>query len=188
MISTDLTILNNIDHFTASAYGEPGHIDPTTGIIFANWNNVPSEIQDTLEEQGYELEWSDEWIICDEGLAWRTSPDSYSWSPSYRITDHGDILTLRSDIQEWIEETHCYDHMQTPQAIPSNYDLTSEGFIKFNSDGYESGWFPGQTDDPKDILAKILEAYPNAKVCFQASSSQFYASFDAYYLPESSNY
>lgn len=28
-----------------------------------------------------------------------------------------------------------------------------------------------------------LTAFPNSKVCFQASSSQFYTSFDAYYLP-----
>ena len=68
----------------ASKYGEPGYQDPEKGILLANWNNVPSNMQKWLENAGYSLEWSDEWTVdYNNDKAYRTSPDSYSWEPQW---------------------------------------------------------------------------------------------------------
>ena len=59
-----------------ASYGEPGYDAPEHGIIFANWNYVSKSVYSWLENHGYALEWSDEWIISHEtGKAYRSSPE-----------------------------------------------------------------------------------------------------------------
>jgi hypothetical protein len=36
-----------------------------------------------------------------------------------------------------------------------NIDPEDYGYVKYNGDNYESGWHPGQTDNPR-IIAKEL--------------------------------
>lgn len=78
---------------TADHYGEPGYTDPEEDIILANWNDCPSNLQEYLESAGFSLEWSDEWVCADNHpvYAYRISPDSYFWRPSYVQTVHGII-------------------------------------------------------------------------------------------------
>lgn len=171
------------DLSTASHYIEPGYDnDSELVILFANWNNVDDDLQEALQAAGYEMEWSDEWTTNDKGGAVRTSPDSYSWTPSYAITDDGDILTIEDTAHEWIEAMKCYDHMHTPKVIPSKYNLAEEGMTLYNPESYETGLHPGQHDDPQKTLAEILENHPNAEVVFQISEqSQFYTKWDAWF-------
>lgn len=65
-------------------YAEPGYDQPRKGILFADWNVFPTELDTILEKLGYEVEWYDEWDIC-EGCnrALRTQPNSYDWKPQY---------------------------------------------------------------------------------------------------------
>lgn len=176
-------LLDQLDSFSlAEDFGEPGytkesHLSP---IVLANWNGYEG-IQEALEELGCTTEWEDEWIVCGRSLAWRNQPDSYSWSPSFIVSHSGEVITVRDDIEDWIGECACTDYMQEPRLIPKSYDLTKAGFIKFSHDDYESGFFEGMNDDPKEVLSEILKMYPHAEVCFQGSPSQFYVSWAAFY-------
>lgn len=75
----------------AASYAEPGYEQPKRGILLANWNRLPSKLTDVLERAGYSIEWSDEWSVCDCGKAFRTEPDSHSWTPAYTERD-GELL------------------------------------------------------------------------------------------------
>lgn len=91
----------------AQLYGEPGYTQPGAdrGILFANWNDVPPLLLKRLEEQGYEMEWSDEWYVDTESSpckAWRTSADHMGWEPRCAARD-GYIITADSEPQEWID-------------------------------------------------------------------------------------
>lgn len=67
----------------ADGYAERGYDDPKKGIVLANWNNLPRGLDTILEQAGYAVEWSDEWALCDDCFKiFRTSPDSYAWTPS----------------------------------------------------------------------------------------------------------
>lgn len=67
----------------AVAYAESGYDSPKRGILFANWNRFPSRLDSILEHAGYAVEWADEWTTCEDcGRAYRTSPDSYDWTPA----------------------------------------------------------------------------------------------------------
>ncbi len=77
----------------AREYAEPGYTQPAKGIVFANWNTLPCNLDRILERAGYAVEWSDEWATCDDcGKAIRTQPDSYQWSPAYEMS--GDSILL----------------------------------------------------------------------------------------------
>lgn len=86
----------------SEGYAEPGYDGDV--VALGNWNacsrynretqrsedidGMPARLGEALEKLGVAIEWSDEWTTCDEcGKLVRTSPDSYSWTPSYKIDD-----------------------------------------------------------------------------------------------------
>ena len=72
----------------AVQYAERGYTQPDKGILFANWNSLPTELETILDKAGYEMEWSDEWTTCEDcNRAFRTQPDSYGWTPAGRYLE-----------------------------------------------------------------------------------------------------
>lgn len=146
----------NVNFEWCSKYGEPGCTDPEKSIVFADWNDIPKRIQDGLERQGFELEWSDEWFVdSNNDKAYRTSPDSYHWESSIMFSEEGcDYITPDDGIEAWIDE--CQNNAR--KALPSWWsedDITALGWTK-TSDTYESGFHPGQNDSP-EVIGKALE-------------------------------
>lgn len=176
------------DYITAHDYGEPGYEleDENQPIILANWNQVEPEIMGQLESIGVSIEWSDEWILCDQGLAFRCQPDSYHWEPSYIYTDGGDIITIHDSFDEWEEECANTDYGQPIRPISSTFALEDFDYVKYNNEEYYSGWHTGMDDSPEALLEEVFTKYPNARVLFQTSNSQFYTSFDIYFKVEGS--
>jgi hypothetical protein len=168
----------------ASTYGEPGYNSdqPEKGILFANWNPIPKRMIDWLASQGYACEWSDEWYVDDDGKAWRTQPDCYSWESSLVYCD-GDYMTRDDDHADIIECVAMTDWNQPTGCVSSWVtvdDLIDAGYELFAAE-LESGWFPGQTDDPAAI-AKAAFAMPDVeRVVFRKTeNSQFYCRFECY--------
>ena len=177
------------DYTTAHDYGEPGYEldDENQPIILANWNLVESEIIYLLESIDVSTEWSDEWILCNQGLAFRCQPDSYDWEPSYIYTDGGDILTIHDSFDEWEEECANTDYGQPIRPISSTFALEDFDYVKYNNKEYYSGLHKGMDDSPETLLVEVFKKYPNARVLFQTSNSQFYVSFGIYLKVEESN-
>lgn len=155
---------------------------------------MPVRLAAALERVGAEVEWSDEWTQCQEcHRAVRTQADSYHWKPSYvYVTDSGPICSdcLISDGEDAIlgygndEDTYVNNASKClTWCEPAHVE--SFGFVKWapgNERTYESGWHPGQTDDPAVILAEVLAVHPSAEVVFFLDeSSQFYVRFSAYF-------
>lgn len=152
------------DFDTASFYGEPGYTDPPPGacVILANWNRVPKGLADALEAEGHELEWSDEWAVdYNSGKAYRTSPDSYGWRPSALYDDSGELLTIDDDPECWIEwatdapeRAIPFDHFSDGTSVVEA--LEAAGFRQYG-ERYETGFYPGQNDDPVVVFNKAKE-------------------------------
>lgn len=137
-----------------------------------------------LEELGVELEWYDEWLVTHNGTskAWRTSADSYSWQPSYVVTEDGEVITVDDDIEEWVAWASNNSRHAIPSRVATGDDLEELGFEKFNGT-FENGWYDGQNDDPSEILIRIDDQYgPDVEVVFALDSvGQFDVHFCAYY-------
>lgn len=171
----------------ANEYGSRGYTQPQRGVILANWNNVPKGLADWLEKQGFELEWSDEWDICGQGKAWRTSPDSYSWEPDTHTTHDGELITRDDPPSDWIAEMESDKYGQPLGVLPSWItvaDIEEAGYKLYEGDK-ESGWFPGQTDDPDEVRRRAFKAGFDKIVFRKTEQSQFYMKWEAWVYKES---
>lgn len=190
--------MNIIDHFaaycekhnreweTACSYGEPGYTDPAEGklILFANWNDIPRSLFDALEEDGYELEWSDEWYVDHDqagGKAWRTSPSSYHWVCQIQWSDEGcGYLTPDDSADDWIQ----WAVNDPGRVLPDHIDLAANGFVKENEDEYQSGLHPGMNDQPSKVFERVKD---RGDVVFQVDRlSQFYSEWSCWIRKEDS--
>jgi hypothetical protein len=160
----------------APGYAEPGYSDPNKSVLFFNWNEVSRRTFDLLEQYGFECEWEDEWTTCGGcGKALRTSPDSYSWQPSYFETE-GELTCIEcTDIEAYLETLE--DNPR--RAVNDHVDPADYGYVKPEGD-FEVGWHPGQNDDPREIF-KRLQAAGHKRLLFNVDSvSQFYITFEVY--------
>jgi hypothetical protein len=171
----------------ATAYGDPGH-DEVLGVIMANWNNIPRRIGDILEKAGWGCEWSDEWSVCGQGKAWRMSPDSYFWQPNAVVTNDGELITRDDDPSVWIEEMQMTDKGHPYRTLPewiTDADLAEAGFVREPDEELESGWFPGQNDDPKTHAKAAFDKGAEAVVFRKTEQSQFYSKWECWVrMPE----
>lgn len=196
----------------ASGYAEPGYDEPKHGILFGNWNERteynretrelkttdrrPKRFADIAERAGYAVEWSDEWSTCEDcGKAIRTSPDSYSWSPSYALINDCSVVCaecLSESPEDYLSELIGDTNRCLSADLHARIQLEDFGFRRINDDDYESGWHPGQTDTP-DKAIKALKASgaitdDTEFIFVQTEQSQFYTCWAVYVRePETDN-
>ncbi|MCK9571432.1 hypothetical protein M0R72_20960 [Candidatus Pacearchaeota archaeon] len=145
---------------------EPGYDDKP--VVLGNWNsetrwdgekhitvnNIMPRIAKLLEKLGYEIEWEDEWSVCEDcGKAIRAEPDSYSWQPSYATI--GDCIIIchdciKSNPVDYLEELSGNPEKCLTFDIP----LDEYGYVMYDC-GYEVGWYQGQNANPKKIVKEL---------------------------------
>lgn len=153
--------------------------------VSGNWNGeLGGRLFKALERIGIEGEWLDEVDRCiDCGKMIRTQPSYYGWQGRYLITEEGDRICfdcLDTSNDEILEEFNYIDNAE--KAIPDilGKHLETWGWAPYNG-VFESGWHPGQTDNPRTIFDKIKEKEPNLSVVFRLDeTSQFYIRFTAW--------
>lgn len=149
--------VNNQQLEWANEYGEPGYSDPTQGILFCDWNDIPKALCKRLEAQGWELEWSDEWYVDYDhsaAKAYRTSADSHGWEARVRYCD-GYVLTPDDDADDWIADSLNDDARPLPSWFDSD-ELESRGFsLIYGETELEVGFHPGQNETPNKFTPKL---------------------------------
>lgn len=188
-----------------TGYAEPGYgsslSDETPVVVLGNWNvkryvsdgeppftpaeSLPARLAKALERVGAQVEWLDEWTSCHSCFrAVRTEPDSYGWKPYFVWTDDGPVCAdcAIAGGEDYLTEYIGEVEKCVTWCEPSHVE--SFGFAKWapgDEHTYESGWRPGQGDDPEAITAEILAAEPDAEIIFFLDSSgQFDIRFSAY--------
>lgn len=177
--------------FYFNGYAEPGYNDDVI-VATGNWNTVtkyvnnqhtiisdiPSRLQEIFEKLGVECKWSDEWTTCNDcGKLVRTSPNSYSWLPSF--VQYPDGISCHECVKEHPSYYLEFLEGNTNNANVLDIDLTEHGYVKVYAD-YQTGWHPGQTDDPRKI-ARELDAKGVCKFIFQIDGTgQFDTNWSVY--------
>lgn len=179
----------------AQGYSEPGYTAGDQGIVLANWNNAtrydsntgehttidgtPERMARMFEAAGCEIEWSDEWATCDDcSRIVRTSADSYGWTPSYAWIGDCSIVCaecLPDDPSEYIEQLK--DSASSADTMGIIHALDGWHEVSANN---ETGFHPGQDDDPSAVLSQLHEAGLSGIVCSVDSAGQFDASWSAW--------
>jgi hypothetical protein len=156
-----------------AGYEEPGYTTPEHGIVATgNWNSfrvwdgkankyqekvyyLRKRVGDLFEKMGIPCEWSDEWTECSECYALiRTSPDCYSWLPSYISGEYGYTChtCVLKDPESYLKELEDSES----NAITLDIDPCDHGYNLID-DSFETGWHPGQTDDPKKVAKELRD-------------------------------
>lgn len=171
----------------AAEYAEPGYAQPKKGILLANWNYFSRKVTDLLERYGYSIEWSDEWTTCDDCYRIvRTSPNSYSWKRSHWF-DEENCETI---CERCVKDNHIEEYLEAMEnhprsAITLDIDPAEYGYQLVQAD-LESGWDPGQNDDPQKIYQE-LKAKGHKHILFVLDSTgQFDINFSVWSKPEAS--
>lgn len=178
---------SQIDSITicTEGYAEPGYDDPKSGIIaFGNWNNVtrydgqefqvidsvPGRIATLLEKLGVELDWSDEWCICDGcQKTVRTQANSYRWRPSYADDGSGTVLChdcIKADPSDYLQSLDGSSN----RCITIDLDLEKAGY-KLLADDFENGLYGGQSDRP-ELIAEALRQQGRGMGCVSGKRDQ----------------
>ena len=172
---------HNQEFYTATAYGEPGYDEPEKGILLSNWNNWPSSLMKRMKTAGFNLEWSDEWIVHHD-RAYRCSPDCYSWEPSYIIWE-GEVITIHDDPEEWYDCLSIDDPVQPLiQPIPSHLPRLSH-WKYIEEPEYELGFHVNEEQDLLRAIEQLLEEKAEKVAVVRSESSQVYSRFVLAYLP-----
>jgi hypothetical protein len=171
-------------------YGEPGYRleVESNQIAFANWNDISENVQKYLGLIGYELQWSDEWMISYEtDKCYRAEPDSYAWTPYYYITEDGEIIG-GDEVENQPDNAMAYveDYLLNDAKRINTFEicniLKEMGFELHNPEPYESGFY-GKDDSPKEI-GKALKEAGRDYVFSGLSKSQFCINYDVWTRPK----
>lgn len=181
---------NVIDNIMwASEYAD-GRKQPKRGIAIGDWNEpydyktrkpVPGGIMrrlgNILERMGVELEWCDMVSTChDCGRVIQTEPDCYSWQPEFEIGDGAIVCTDCVDPEEYLSrlaDDHGFNSI-------GSIDPSEHGYVRLNESPYESGWHPGQTDDPRKVEKQLTGLGLKRFLFHKDEQSQFYSTWSVF--------
>ena len=137
--------------WSAEEYGESGYLNPDKEILFANWNYLEDDVREILEESGYSTEWDDEWIVANDGKAYRTVGNQIGWMP-YWFAYESEVYPIKGNEELFVESI-----TNNPKnAAPEWLDLEKLGFEKaIDSD---LGWYEQcKNISPKEIADKYAK-------------------------------
>lgn len=173
------------DGMTVMNIGKGTEYDNEKVWVTGNWNGeLGGRLFKALDRIGVDAEWYDEYDQCFDCLKLlRAKPDSYMWQPQYLRTEECECVCFEClDLSDdsVLEEFGYIDNFD--KAVPDKLGekLDSWGWAPFNGT-YESGWHPGQDDQPDVIFDKIKEKSPELSIVFRLDEvSQFYIRFTAW--------
>jgi hypothetical protein len=156
---------------------EPGYDDMP--MICADWNNVSDKFYNWLGKYFngiYALEWSDEWVPCECGKSVRQSPSSHIWQAAYLWVSDCEIACPEC-YENAQDEIISYYLGNDAHAVNSAFIpcLEKSGFHCFEKDDYcqrfETGFHPGQNDNPRDVANLIKTEMPDHEYIFAIRST-----------------
>lgn len=142
-------------------------------------DNSIGRVASLLEKLGVELDWSDEWCLCDEcHKAVRTQANSYRWRPSYADDGSGNVCChecIQADPSDYLQSLEG----DSNRCVTIDIDLEAAGY-KLLADDFENGLYGGQSDRPELIADALREQGVERFIFNLDSTGQFDMSFSVY--------
>ena len=148
----------------------PESIEEDKPVIIADWNKIDKiypNLQVWFEDADYDTGFEDEWDYCQDcGRAIYTTPRMYGDTPNWITDEYG-----RQCRDCWLKnpETDMFINpgTDTPKAI-QNWQMDTFKSMGFQCLGeedescsiFESGFYPGQNDTPKEAVERLEKLYP----------------------------
>jgi len=159
-------------------------------VALGNWNdvvgqdedgnktvdNIPERVGDLLERAGVELEWSDEWVMCDDCYrVFRISPDCYQWQMSGVVND---CVAVCLECLDPVDHLDSIENNDGRCNTINSIDPADHEYVRVGS--FEQGFHPGQNDDPGKIGIALREAGIKRYLFNLDCNGQFDINFSVY--------
>lgn len=160
------------------------HDDENSAVFVGNWNDIPGYVERYIDYhfENSIIHFSDEVSTCSDcyGII-ETIPGCYGDLPDYWTGD--DFIQCKTcakndDFEGYVEM--LVDNPNHANVLMNVEDLESKYFFKLESD-FETGFHPGQNDDPTTLLKNLFEKYPGQEFIFQIDGAgQFDVNWSVY--------
>lgn len=202
---------NRIIKYLDEKYQNTAYVDwgmdannPEQHVVVADWNNIPDKFTTILEDMGVEVWWSDQYGRCEHcSNLIDLQPSCYGWEAPAIIGEWGyvcqtcvELIDDEYELNDVFDE-HIYEYNKgigyQAKAVPSwaIYLFEKFGWQCWSEDNedlchrYESGWFPGQNDDPEKVFKEIMEIDNDLRVVFAINSiGQFDVRWNVWIKPK----
>jgi hypothetical protein len=191
--------------------GEAGRDDDSIWII-GDWNTrrsnykpdppltkdelFPVRLSRILQKiDGVNLDYYDQADSCAECQKYiETQPNCHGWQLYAVWSEEGYVCgeCVEKDLDTWLEHwldegRGGHDRLTSVNRWVGEKELTDRGFVQWEPDdphSYETGWHPGQTDDPEKLAGELRERLPDQDIVFFLDETgQFYFRWSVYTRP-----
>ena len=151
-----------MERYSSDVTIAPMHDDLDRIAFIGDWNNIPSYVERYIENHfEYSLiGYYDEYTTCSDcGNMIKTSPSYYGWLPGYWVGDgfiQCSTCAADDNYDGYVEE--LVNNPDKANTLMSHDDLTRHGFEPYECD-YETGFHPGQTDDPHKVFDELKDSF-----------------------------
>lgn len=200
-------IIEEIDNKSLRIYVEKYDYEEGNILVFDSWKDqeqfnllleekmkdipeIKEEIENTPTTDDFFVEeatggswcFSDEGFLCSECYKWHYYNNDGAYYYANYFIMNGCIICedCLEEIEDYQEE-YIQERLNNPDLANTMLDLKKFGFEKINNYCFESGYY-GQTDNPRKILEKALDLYPECEFVFEVRKdfNAFEISFDLY--------
>jgi len=146
----------------AEEYGERGYFKEKEGnvIVTGDWNYLAGSIYDIIEENGYEMEWSDQWIMdYDTQEIFKSNGDEQG-ELSYFWISECEIASIEGNEEAYIEYVSMerQDSIDSVKLGVSWIDYEEYGYEDIEKSCHETGMY-GIWEDPREAYDKFKHEY-----------------------------
>ncbi len=170
------------DKVALGNWNDVSHYDKTTSK-FVKDDDVMPRLSSILEKLGYEVDWNDEYVVCEEcNKPFRCSPSHYGWMMSGIDNETGCFC------QECIDPEEHLESLERQGSRCNTLDINPEdhNYILIRDD-FENGLHCGQDASPK-LIAEILDKIGCKRYLFNLDSTgQFDLDFSLWLHSDEAN-
>lgn len=183
-------LLQNISEENEGHFAGP-HYEDSDKMVFVvyTWFKWLEEkdnfnrVYDLCEQAGIDFRFQDEIIEDEQGRAHEINPGYHGQVATWAWCSSGDGIWTQDEVEEnlegYAESLENCSHIADKWGI----DFTPLGYEK-HSGQYESGFHPGQNDDPGTIQDELLKTYDSV-IWSIDNTGQFDIGFSAWVKKES---
>lgn len=184
-------ILENITDENQGNFVGP-HYDNNEIIVFVmhGWTpwlqegNTFNRVYELCEQAGIDFRFDDEIISDEHGRAHEQNPGYNGQVKTWIIINECEVMA-EDEVNDNLEEYTEWLTNNSNTADLWGIDFSSLGYEK-HSGQYESGFHPGQNDNPETIQAELLKTYDSV-IWSIDNTGQFDIGFSAWVKKESEN-
>ncbi len=135
----------------------PSYSDEQWTIVIDTYKDWYNRLYELCERKDVDLRYSDEIIFDEQGRAHEINPGYHGQVKTWTLINECEVLA-EDEVDDCFDEYVEWLEDNSNSADQWSTDFTPAGYVKHDGQ-YESGFHPGQTDNPETIQRELLKTF-----------------------------